>query len=78
MYRLSLEAPSFDADLEESELQYMWLYSCPNMQCLYLILENLHSGLFSLPVEARFDLAVQVSPGVEIEPSDFLKCIGLW
>jgi hypothetical protein len=78
MYRLFLEAPSFDADLEESELQYEWLRYCPNMQCLYLILENLHPRFFSLPVEARFDLAVRVRhPEVKIKPSDFLKFIGL-
>jgi hypothetical protein len=43
-----------------------------------LDLENLHPRFFSLPVEARFDLAVQLSsPQVAIEPSSFLKCIGL-
>jgi hypothetical protein len=48
------------------------------MQCLYLILENLHSRFFSLPVEDRFDLVVRVGgPGITIEPSGFLKCIGL-
>jgi hypothetical protein len=78
MYRLFLEAPGFDADLEDTELRYPWLYSCRNTQCLDLILENLHPTFLSLPVEARFDLAVRVGfEGARIEPSGFLKCIGL-
>ena len=78
MYRLFLTAPGFDADLEDTELRYRWLYLCRNTQCLDLILENLHPRFFSLPVEARFDLAVRVGDqGAYIEPSGFLKCIGL-
>ncbi|ERF72637.1 hypothetical protein EPUS_05691 [Endocarpon pusillum Z07020] len=78
MYRLFLEAPGFDADLDDTELGYYWLKLCPNTPCLHLILENLHSGFFSLPVEIRFDFVVRVGfHHTDIKPSGFLKCIGL-
>jgi hypothetical protein len=87
MYRLFLQAPSFDADLEDTERVYEWLRLCPDTQCLGLILENLHPRFFSLPVEARFDLAVRVGladahfrasdDGADIEQPSFLRCIGL-
>jgi hypothetical protein len=78
MYRLFLLAPGFDADLDDTELRYRWLHKCENMQCLDLILENLYIGFLSLPVEARFNFAVRVGiGGGPIQPSLFLKCIGL-
>jgi len=78
MYRLFLEAPGFDVDLEDIELYYTWLHKCHNTECLYLILGNLHPRFFSLSVEARFDFVVRFTlRGSRIDTSGFLKCIGL-
>ena len=74
MYRLFLEAPGFDADLDNAMLHYDWLYYCANIQCLEVILQIRFPNFYYLPVEERFALAVRV--GLR-SPSDFLKCVGL-
>ncbi|EXJ67537.1 uncharacterized protein A1O5_09550 [Cladophialophora psammophila CBS 110553] len=77
MYRLFIEAPGFDADLYTSPLRYAWIYGCQSERCLDIILTNQFSGFCRLPLEARFELAVQTGVQSCMERAGFLKCIGL-
>lgn len=77
IYRLFIEDPGFDADLDDAKTFYPWLRHCENTECVNLILENQFPGFFSLPVEARFKLVIQAGIARFMKPSSFLKYVGL-
>ncbi|KAL9095830.1 MAG: hypothetical protein Q9165_001827 [Trypethelium subeluteriae] len=78
IYRLFLEAPGFDADLEDAEIRCAWLSHCYSAKCLDLILANSQPRFYSLSVDARFEAIAWVRPwSLLMGPFDFLRYLGL-
>ena len=75
MYRLLLEVPDFDLDLDDPKRQCMWLHECETGKCLEMILRN-ELRFFSLSLEARFEIVIQLNHRL-IDCARFLDYIGL-
>lgn len=76
LYRMVAKAPAFDVDLEDTSLRYGWLEHCANMQCLDLVLKHQAWNFDHMSVEARFELALQIT-NPSIGCSEIVGFIGL-
>lgn len=78
MYRIFLNDTELDPDLNNQQNRRLWLDATPNTECLDIVLHHQCTGFNSWPLEALFQLALQIGVGSSfLGPSDFLRIIGL-